>query len=301
MRRPLRFVVLVAAVMVGLVAIGPALFKPTGKRLAIAERPDSYGLAAEDVSFHPADRAITCKGWWIRGDAPRAALVFVHGGGDDNRSLPYGKGLALARDLVAHQYALLMLDLRNYGESDGTPEGITYGDLETNDVMGAVDAIAARAPDLPIGAIGFSMGGATALRAAARDVRLHAVVADSAPADMRDVSVAFTHAATGLPSPLAAAFVWSAEHLHGVPLGRGATTEALAGTKMPPVLLINDTHDPIVPIEHQRRLAAVIAGAETWQTSYAEPSPFGTHIQAYRLGPEAYVARVTAFLDAALR
>lgn len=48
------------------------------------------------MSFEPSDRAITLRGWWIRGEAPRAALVFVHGG-DDNRSLPYGSGLALAR------------------------------------------------------------------------------------------------------------------------------------------------------------------------------------------------------------
>ena len=141
------------------------------------------------------------------------------------------------------------------------------------------------------------MGGATALRAAARDPRLRAVVADSAPADMRDVSVAFTHAATGLPTALAAAFVWSAENLHGVPLARGATAQALAGKTIPPVLLINDEHDPIVPLDHARRLAAVIPGATSWQTSLAETTPFGTHIKSYRLGPEAYVARVTAFLD----
>jgi hypothetical protein len=118
---------------------------------------------------------------------------------------------------------------------------------------------------------------------------------------MRDVSVAFTHAATGLPTPLAAAFVWSAEHLHGLPLARGGTVEALTGKTMPPVLLINDTHDPIVPPDHARRLAAVIAGATSWQTSFLETSPFGTHIKSYRLGPAAYVARVTTFLDAALR
>ncbi len=304
-KRPLvRF--LVRSIGVGVVALlvliglGPALFSPTGTRLAIAERPDAYGLRAEEVRFRPPDREITLRGWWIPGASPRAALVFVHGGGDDNRSLPYGAGLRLARDLVARRYALLMLDLRNFGESDGTPEGITYGDLETNDVLGAVDAIAARAPALAVGAIGFSMGGATALRAAARDPRLRAVVADSAFADARDVAVAFTHAATGLPAFLAAPFVWSAQYLHGAAIGRGATVVALAGARLPPVLLIQDTHDPIVPPEHARRLAAAIPEAETWETGHGDASPFGTHIQSYRLGPEAYVARVAGFLDRAL-
>ena len=299
MRWLMRLVVGVLMLLLALVAIGPALFSPTGKRLPITEHPDAYGLRAEDVVFRPADRAIRLKGWWIAGDAPRAALVFVHGGGDDNRSLPYGAGLALARDLVARRYALLMIDLRNFGESDGTADGITYGDLESNDVLGAIDAIAARAPRLPVGAIGFSMGGATVLRAAARDPRLRAVVADSAFADARDVAVAFTHAATGLPTVLVRPFVWSAEHLHGAPLARGATVAALQGATLPPTLLIQDERDPIVGPEHVSRLRAAIPAAETWRTDYELVSPFGTHIKSYQLGPEAYVMRVAAFLDQA--
>ena len=184
MRRLTRILLTLLAAALGLVAIGPAFVKPVGKRLAIVERPAAYGLRAEDITFRPPDRAITLRGWWIPGDAPRAALVFVHGGGDDNRSLPNGSGLALARDLVARHYALLMIDLRNFGESDGTPEGITYGDLESNDVVGAVNEIAARSPNLPIGAIGFSMGGATVLRAAA-----HAKIAIDALEAGKDVYV----------------------------------------------------------------------------------------------------------------
>ncbi len=300
-RRAARWLVRLVVLALVVIAIGPALFTPTGKRLAIAERPDTYGLRYEDVAFAPPDRPITLRGWWIRGDDPRAALVFVHGGGDDNRSLPYGAGLALARDLVAHRYALLMIDLRNYGESDGTPEGITYGDLESADVIGAVDAVATRAPTLPIAALGFSMGGASVLRAAAREPRLRAVVTDSAYADAREVAVAFTHAATGMPMLVAAPFVWSAETLHGTPLGRGATLAAIHGATFPPVLLIHDEHDPIAPVGDCRRLAAEIPGAETWITALSAPGPFGTHIQGYRLDPQRYVQRVTKFLDTALR
>src|SRR5262249_54966614 len=96
--------------------VGPAVFQPTGHRLAIVENPAAYGLAYESVAFRPPDRPITLRAWWLPAPQARAALVFVHGGGDDNRSLPFGAGLALARDLVARGYALLMIDLRNYGE-----------------------------------------------------------------------------------------------------------------------------------------------------------------------------------------
>ena len=299
-RRAFWWLVGIAVLALAVVAVGPALLKPTGTRLAIVERPDAYGLRYEEVTFAPPDRPIALRGWWIAGDHPRLALVFVHGGGEDNRSLPYGAGLALARDLVAHGYALLMIDLRNYGDSDGTPEGITYGDLESADVVGAVDAVATRAPGLPIAAIGFSMGGAAVLRAAAREPRLRAVVSDSAYADARGVAVAFTHAATGMPALVAAPFVWSAEALHGEPLGRGATLAAIHGATFPPVLLIHDQHDPIAPVGDCRRLAAEIPGAETWITDLHAPGPFGTHIQAYRLDPKPYVERVTKFLDAAV-
>jgi pimeloyl-ACP methyl ester carboxylesterase len=100
-----------------------------------------------------------------------------------------------------------------------------------------------------------------------------------------------------MPTVLAAAFVWSASALHGVPLARGATLAALGGATLPPVLLIHDEHDPIAPVEGCRRLAAAIPGSQTWITNVHASGPFGTHIQSYRLGPEAYVARVVAFLD----
>ncbi len=297
MRRLFRLGVATGVLFAIVIAVAPLVFRPTGNRLALTERPSDYGLSYESVTFRPPDRAIDLRAWWIPAEHAHAALVFVHGGGDDNRSLPHGGGLALARDLVARRYAVLMVDLRNFGESDGTPEGITFGDLEVNDVVGALDFLAARVPDLPAAAIGFSMGGGTVLRAAARDSRLRAVVADSAFADAAEVAVAFTRAATGLPMLVAAPFVWSAQHLHGVPLGRGATLAALRGATLPPVLLIHDRHDPIAPVADCARLAAVIPTAVTWITDFRQAGPFGTHIQAYRLGPAAYVERVTTFLD----
>lgn len=287
------------AVIALIVLLGPLAVRPVGKRLAMTEKPDDYGLVNDAVQFSPPDRPITLRAWWLPAPDARAAIVFVHGGGEDNRNLPYGGGLALARDLVARHYALLMIDLRNYGESDGTPEGITFGDLETNDVVGAATYLSRRAPGLPLAAIGFSMGGATVLRAAARGAPYRAVVSDSAFADAHAVAAAFTVAATGMPRFLAAPFLWSAEYVHGLPLGRGATLEAVGGAAMPPVLLIHDRNDPIVPVEHCRRLATAI-GATMWETDAPVPGPFGTHIQSYRQQPREYVERITSFLDRAL-
>ena len=295
-----RILLATLALLVLAVLLGPRLMRPVGKRLAMTEDPGQYGLAYEAVQFSPPDRRITLRAWWVPATDARAALVFVHGGGEDNRNLPYGGGLALARDLVARRYSVLMIDLRNYGESDGTPEGTTFGDLETNDVTGAAAWVAARDARLPLVALGFSMGGATVLRAAARGAPLRAVASDSAFADAHGIAAAFTVAATGMPRLLVTPFLWSAEYVHGVPLGRGTTLDALRGASMPPVLVIHDRNDPIVPIDDARQLA-LATGATLWETDVAAPGPFGTHIKSYLQGPRDYVERLTAFFEAALQ
>jgi pimeloyl-ACP methyl ester carboxylesterase len=294
-RLALGLVVLVLLVFL----LGPLAMRPGGQRLAMTETPKDYGLVSEAVQFNPPDRPITLRAWWLPATDARAAIVFVHGGGSDNRNLPNGDGLKLARDLVARRYALLMIDLRNYGESDATNEGVTFGDLEANDVLGAATFLSGRAPGVPLAALGFSMGGATVLRAAARGAPLRAVVADSAFADISDVATAHTVAATGVPRFLVPPFLWSAQHVHRVPFARGDTIDEVRGKHMPPVLLIHNRYDPIVPLEHCHALATAI-GATVWETDSQAPGPFGTHIKSYRQQPAEYVERVTAFLAGAL-
>src|SRR5262249_4461021 len=163
-------------------------------------------------------------------------------------------GLALMRDLVGRGFDVLAFDLRNFGESDATPEGRTFGDLEANDLLAAVGAASSRAPGLPVVALGCSMGGATAIQAGARGARL---AADSAFADARAVAVPFTVASMGLPRLLVIPFVWSAEWIHGLPLARGATLDA--ARRVPATtraLVIENAGDPIVSVADARALAA---------------------------------------------
>jgi pimeloyl-ACP methyl ester carboxylesterase len=206
---------------------------------------------------------------------------------------------------VAQRYGILALDLRNYGESDGTPEGVTFGEEEANDVIGALDFLAARQPGVRFGALGMSMGGETILYAAARDPRLEAVVTDGTFAETRTIAARFVSAATGLPRSVLAPFLWSAERLHGLPLGRGRAIDVAGRIAPRAVLLIHNEGDPIVPAEHCRRLAAAIPGAQVWITPappadhplWASQGRWGMHTQCYRLQPEEYVKRVTRFFD----
>lgn len=300
-RSALRWLGLTALVVpVAGVLFGPLFIQPN-PRLVATRTPGDLGLAFEPVELSPADAAIRLHGWLVPAASSKATIVFVHGGGEDNRTLPYGDGLELVRDLVAHGYSVLAIDLRNFGESDASPDGrMKFGSEESNDVIAAVDLLRSRSASSRIGALGFSMGGSAVLYAAARDGRIEAVVTDSAFADSASITSNFVEASIGMPGWVASPFLWAAEHLHGLPLSAGRPVDVAGRIAPRPLLVIHDVGDPIVPAEHARRLAASCSGAELWMTDTARlaTDAFGTHIKSYKYDPEPYVARVTSFFDA---
>jgi len=94
-----------------------------------------------------------------------ATIVLSHGyGGTQDELLPVVDFLARAG------FSVLTYDLRGCGRSSGSG---TFGALETEDLISAIDFLVAR-PDVDssrVGALGFSMGAATTVMAAARDLR----------------------------------------------------------------------------------------------------------------------------------
>ncbi len=301
-------VAIAVAVLVAFVLLAPLGMRPNAAHPPLTQTPADYGLRYDAVTFAPPDRPITLRGWWMPVANARAAVILVHGGGDDNRSQPFQNGLALARDLAARGFGVLAFDLRNYGESDTTPEGVTFGDLEAYDVVGAVDLLARIAPGLPVVGLGCSMGGATLVQAAARDARLRVLVTDSVFADAWDVAPSFVRASSNLPELLVGPVLWSAAHVHGVGLDRGNTIDAARRVTPRPVLLIHNEADPIAAPTESWTLASVMPRSETWIT----PAPpvdhplrwqngrWGTHCQSYKLDPDGYVTQVTAFLTRGL-
>jgi len=299
-------VVIGTALVVGLClwfGIAPAFFGLAHTKLVGS--PKDYGITSETVEFRPKDEPLTLRAWWMPADNAKAAIIMVHGGGD-NRSHPYMQWLRLARALIDHGYAVMDLDLRNHGESDDSPgHRSTFGVDEAADVSAAMDYVAQRAPATRFAGLGYSMGGQAVLYSAARDPRMEAVVSDGTYADVRDIVPNFAHAATGLPTVLfSAPFVWSAQHVHGVPLDARAV-DVIGRIAPRRVLLIHDAADPIVPVEDCRRLAQAYPAAEVWVTSASLDvedhagirPPWGTHAKSYLLHPEEYVRRVSEFYD----
>ena len=146
----------------------------------------------------------------------RATLIFVHGGGDDTAACrtadsagarSRGAPLRAADDRSAASAAPMVRRRHHLRRA------------EANDVIGAVDFLGPRSASCQSQRSASRWRRHRTTRRGAR-ASIRAVIADSAFADVRDVATAFTHAATGLPTFVAAAFVWSAEHVHRARLAR---------------------------------------------------------------------------------
>jgi fermentation-respiration switch protein FrsA (DUF1100 family) len=117
------------------------------------------------VSFPSRDDAVTIAGWWVPGASSAApAVVIVHGigrcKGDPEVLLPAGM-------LNRGGFAVLLIDLRNHGDSTVTDGRNTAGVRESLDVLGAWDWLRS-AQGLPadrIGLFGVSFGAGSVIDA----------------------------------------------------------------------------------------------------------------------------------------
>jgi len=159
-----------------LMAVLQAKRSTTPQRYPLFRTMD-LGFDYEEVTF-PSRDGLALSGWFVPGSMPAAgsnsATVVVTHGFSRNRL----SGAVAARILSQQGFAVLLYDLRGHGRSQA---GIsTWGWLEINDLLGAVDYLRGRTDLNPdrIGALGYSLGGQVTLRAAAQERWIKAVAAE---------------------------------------------------------------------------------------------------------------------------
>jgi fermentation-respiration switch protein FrsA (DUF1100 family) len=133
--------------------------------------PWELGIPYEEVGFRTED-GLLLRGWWLPQKGAERTVIALHGH-RGARHHCVGIGAALWR----RETNVLLFDHRGRGSSEG--ESISLGHFESLDASAAIGYALSRAPNVPVGLIGYSMGGAVALLCAARDERVGAVVADS--------------------------------------------------------------------------------------------------------------------------
>jgi pimeloyl-ACP methyl ester carboxylesterase len=289
------FALVLFAMYGGLVRLGAHVLT-TPIRRPVLRTPESVGLAYQSISFPARHDGVPIAAWHMpalpANTSTQRVIIFVHGK-DSCRSCEFrGRALNFAQAMHARGFAVLMLDLRNHGQSGN--DVLTYGLREKNDILGAVDWLRAHGYSAgKIGVLGVSLGSASALYAAAEEAAIGAVVVDSGFADIRSV---ITQAATrfgwnGLN------YLFAVEGVARLSVGANVL-DALPMDQIQriaprPILFIHGGRDSLVPVSNAWRNATA-AGTTPWII------PDAQHASIYPRVPEAYVAHVGNFFDAAL-
>jgi fermentation-respiration switch protein FrsA (DUF1100 family) len=198
-----------------------------------------------------------------------------------------------ARMLVRHGYGVLVLDMRGYEESEGSPNAFGWG--ATRDLDAAVAWLQRRADVRHgrIGGIGFSVGGEQMLEAAAGNPGLRAVVSEGA--GERSVREGLIRGARG----------WLAIPTATV---ETAAVSILSDTMPPPSL--EDVTARIAPRPIFLIYAGRGGGGEELNTEYYRAAkqpktiwkiPEARHVGGLSARPGEYERRVIGFFDRALR
>ncbi|MEK9165200.1 MAG: alpha/beta fold hydrolase [Chloroflexota bacterium] len=256
-------------------------------RVPVTRLPESVGITDyQSVSFLSSD-GLTLRGWY----APTrngAAVITLHGHAANREGL-----LDDAALLAARGYGVLLFDMRNNGESDGSVT--TLGLLEVNDVRGAVAFVAAQTgvDANRIGLIGHSMGGATAIMSAARIPQVRAVVAESAYTSLEDNIVNGVREVAHLPPfPFAPLVIFFGQQEAGLDITAVRPVDDIASISPRPILIVHGELDETIPVSNAYEL---YAAASEPKELYVIPNV--GHTGLAQAGAEEYVRRVAGFFD----
>ena len=282
----LALVLLVVVAYLGISAfLGHSMTK--AERVPVEGAPGLIGLSYQDVSFSSRGEELTLRGWYLPVEDSEQVIIMVHGA-DGNRADPSIGMLDIASALVGHGYSVLMFDLRGHGESEGNRMSAGY--YEKRDLLGAVDYLEDRGFKR-IGVLGFSVGAATALMAAAEDGDIDAIVADSSFADLKDMMAPEFSKRTRFPKFFLPPLLFMVKIMYGVDFNAVRPVEFVAEIAPRPVFFIHGERDSGVPVGDAYRLFQ----ARRNSTNLLWTVPGAEHTQGYRTFPNEYVSRVAGF------
>jgi dipeptidyl aminopeptidase/acylaminoacyl peptidase len=240
--------------------------------------PERVTLRAEDGTMTEA--------WYYPSENGRAVIALGGTGGSLGQQLPP------VRFLIEAGYGVLQIGSRACANP---PSLVTLGHNEVQDALAAVRFLAARDDIHPggIGVFGYSMGGVTAIRAAARDDRISAVVAEGGYHNLGEDIVepgsgeslfrkAFLYAIAGIFWLRTGINPWNISPIEDLP------------TISPrPVLLIYGEQE-IQSGRGEDQFSRAKDPRELWVV------PGGAHGTNNLVEPETYVQRVITFFEAGL-
>jgi uncharacterized protein len=279
----------------------------------LANRPDDFRLYGyedfpdfdtspfempvyESVRLPSRTAGVEVAAWYIPGEADAPGVVVTHGlrgcTCEANMLVPAGM-------LHRNGFNVLMIDLRNHGQSTVTTGHAAFGSTEYLDVLGAWDWLTREkgVPPERIGLFGGSMGAATSLIALAQEPRVPAAFVDS-PFFRFEELLEDNLELKGYPRRLAPGAIWMGYLITRESLYAHTPDEGLWNGGERPLYIVHGTLDDRINLHHQQEYADAVrdsgANATLWLVEGAG------HVQSSFLMPGEYEQRLTTFFRAAL-
>ena len=250
-----------------------------------------------DVAFPARGTNLTIRGWYAPGPEGTASPTVVLANGiyscrrDSVTLLP-------AAMLHKAGFGVLVVDLRNHGDSDVDDGHAALGGKEYADLLGAWDWLVKQGHDpARIGLFGTSLSAASSLIAMGEEPAVAATWADSSFADV-DALLGERASSLGFPAFLGGAVVPVGRLLGEADLGRRSPAGELAALAGRPIAIVQGLDDRQVLPHHAADLAAAAGRAGTAVEPWLVPG--AGHQEAVLLRPAEYEARLVAFFTSAL-
>jgi uncharacterized protein len=234
-------------------------------------------------------------GWYIPaggGSGPTGpTVVMTHGWGSNKSEM-------LDRAAILHdRYNLLLVDLRNHGQSQGA--ATTQGVREASDLRAMIDWLETTKSPRSIAVLGVSMGGATAIVEADRDERVDALIIESVHATLANAAQARLElAGYPLAMPGSWAILLGSLVRTGEDVSSADPVQGVERLDDRPVLFIHGGGDTAVGPGAADHLLS--AATEAGSPAELQVCPAGGHGDCDKACPEDYPGWVLGFLERVL-
>ena len=250
----------------------------------------------ENVRFPSREDGIEIAGWWVAGDPDAPAVILVDGLGGCKNSIAV---LVPAGMLWRNGFSVLLIDLRDTGDSTREDGQSAIGNEEYLDVLGAWDWLIEVQDFAPerIGLFANSLGGATALYAFSEEPRVATLFLQSTFGNLQQI-IAAELKREGYPAFLAPGAIAMGRVVSGDNLVAHNPISAIqqAGTR--PVYMIHSQADTRIAIEQSQQLAAAAQRAGVNVATWFPPE--SEHVQTPAVYPDEFEQRLVGFFTRAL-
>ncbi len=195
----------------------------------------------QEVRFPSRQANLQISGWWVETDPNTPAIIVVDGLG----GCKYAQATLVPAGILWHDgFNVLMVDLRNTGDSDVDNGYSSIGNKEYQDVLGAWDWLVDEKNFAPgqIGILGNSLGAAAVLFAFEHEPQIAAIALNSPFANLPQI-IREEMQNNGFPGFLAPAGIWMGRMVSGENLVEHNPVDALLSAGDRPVWVVHSTAD----------------------------------------------------------